>query len=606
MGLLDVRRSRTWSIPGSARGPADGGLTARGPFGGLSARGTALNGPLGRWRLVAATAILALALTGVFGIYFYWRRTSLHWAITRGLELLEPANTPLRAAAVLDEWENETAGRWHNRRDELARRLFTDYPLTDERVRRLLTRVTGADNGQRREDWKEWLDTQRRLQAGKPPKDRLRFDKLWEAPAGLTAWFSTILPLDGQIYVASLGTTFGSEHDPADGVVRVDGRTGAAALIFSPPDGGVRDVLGIAAGNRCLFAACRNGFVYCISPDGELKWSARAGGMLAGGPLSADLDGNGTLDVLVMREDGKVLALNGQTGKSFWTSQAPRHAVKNKPGTEALCGATLALGPLLGGERDIIATTVDGTLRVLNARNGSTRWEDLLGSGLLAGAICGQRDAAGPPAYVGDRGARVWMLARSGGTLKLVPGGDLLHWSDDSLIAGLRTVMTAGQPPLLVACPTGAYSGRQAGVCVLQAGSLLWRYAPGGAIWATPAIADVTGDERSEIIVASIDATAGHACGVVTVLSSEGRCLLRLELPAPIECSPAVADVNGDNRLELLVADQSGVLHCYDVGRIGPIEWGLGAGDSHNTRNAENAYRFGQAPSGMQWNWKPQ
>jgi hypothetical protein len=63
-------------------------------LGGLSARGTALNGPLGRWRLIAAAAILALALTGVFTIYFHWRRASLHWAITRGLELLEPANTP--------------------------------------------------------------------------------------------------------------------------------------------------------------------------------------------------------------------------------------------------------------------------------------------------------------------------------------------------------------------------------------------------------------------------------------------------------------------------------------------------------------------------------
>ena len=129
VGLLDVRRSRTWSIPGSARGPADGGLTARGPFGGLSARGTALNGPLGRWRLVAATAILALALTGVFGIYFYWRRTSLHWAISA------PGTTErqhaVRPPPSSTSGRSETAVRWHNRRDELARRLFTDYPLTE-------------------------------------------------------------------------------------------------------------------------------------------------------------------------------------------------------------------------------------------------------------------------------------------------------------------------------------------------------------------------------------------------------------------------------------------------------------------------------------------
>jgi outer membrane protein assembly factor BamB len=560
--------------------------------------------------LVAAALVALLVLLGVFGIYSYWRRATLRWAINRGLELLQTADNPLRAASVLDAWENETTSRWQGRRNDLARRLFSEYPLTDPRVRWLLTRVTGADYGQRREDWKEWLETDQRLRAGKQPKvapkDRVRLEPLWEAPVGLTAWFSTILPLDGQIYLASLGASFGNDRDAADGVVRVDGQSGAAALIFTPPDGGVRDMLGIAAGDNCLFAACRNGFVYCIRPDGQLGWSTRAGGLLASGPMTADLSGGGSLKVLVIRQDGKVLAIDGESGKSLWNSQTPKLGVKSKPGADALCGATLALGPLLNGERDVIATTVDGTVRVLNARNGSARWEEALGSGSLAGAVCGQRDAVGPPAYVADRGARVWTLARSGSSLKLVEGGDLLRWTDDGLIAGLRTIMTAGQPPLLVACPTGAYSGRQAGVCVLQASTLLWRYAPGGAIWATPAIADVNGDGRSEIIVASIDAAEGHASGVVTVLSSDGRSLLRLRLPAPIECSPVVADVNGDGRLELLVADQSGILHCYATDRMGPVEWGLAAGDSHNTRNAENAYRFGQTPSGMQWRWNPQ
>jgi len=56
----------------------------------------------------------------------------------------------------------------------------------------------------------------------------------------------------------------------------------------------------------------------------------------------------------------------------------------------------------------------------------------------------------------------------------------------------------------------------------------------------------------------------------------------------------------------VLVADQSGILHCYGTERIGPVEWGLAGGDSHNTRNSENAYRFGQTPSGRQWHWNAQ
>jgi len=79
----------------------------------------------------------------------------------------------------------------------------------------------------------------------------------------------------------------------------------------------------------------------------------------------------------------------------------------------------------------------------------------------------------------------------------------------------------------------------------------------------------------------------------------------RQVMPAPIECSPVIADVDGDMRLEVLVADQRGWLHCYATGRIGPVEWGLAAGDSHNTRNREHAYSFGQTPCGAQLRWKP-
>jgi hypothetical protein len=63
--------------------------------------------------------------------------------------------------------------------------------------------------------------------------------------------------------------------------------------------------------------------------------------------------------------------------------------------------------------------------------------------------------------------------------------------------------------------------------------------------------------------------------------------------------------VDGDGRLELLVADQAGWLCCFATERIGPVEWGLLGGDSHNTRNRQHAYSFGQVPAGAQWNWKP-
>ncbi len=156
-----------------------------------------------------------------------------------------------------------------------------------------------------------------------------------------------------------------------------------------------------------------------------------------------------------------------------------------------------------------------------------------------------------------------------------------------------------------------------------------WRLAVDGAIWGTPALADLNGDGKPEIVLSSIepfgstssgpqprpargpDATSESSGppgvrGVVSFISLAGQCLHRLVVDAPVECSAVVADLDGDQRLEVLVADQSGMLHCYRTAGYGPVEWGLFGGDSHNTRNYANAYAYGQTAHGFQWRWKPE
>ncbi len=572
-----------------------------------------------RWgRAFAVAALLVLAAAAA---YWAWRRATLNWSIARGLELRAAAQSGGEFVAALERWEAETAPRWSDRRDALTAELLKRDDFAERRVQLLLARVTGADYGARLDDWRHWHDTSRRLDRGEAPRvpnsQRVRLEPAWSAAVGLTAWFSAVLPLDGQIYVASLGESFGSAHDSADGIVRIDGRSGTPELFFEPPDGGIRDVLGIAAGTDCLFAACRNGYVYCVELNGALRWSARAGEPLAAAPLALDINRGGVNDVLVVRADGKVLAISGRSGKTAWVSAAPK-APGTLPGAEFDVGATLAVGSIADESgRDIVVTTVDGTVRVLAARSGATRWEGTLPAGSLAGAVCVAPGAEGPPGYLGDRDACAWALLRARNSADMTRTWDLYARPGDTLIAGLRTLgrdslvradptTSPAGPPLLVACPTGDYSADQGAVCLLLPEGVRWRYPTRGAIWATPALADINEDDQTEIIVASINADPrGKPIGVLTVLSASGQCLRREILPAPVECSPVVADVNGDNRLEVLVADQSGLLHCFKTGQAGVVEWGLAGGDSQNTRNAENADRFGHAPVGAQWRWQP-
>jgi hypothetical protein len=263
---------------------------------------------------------------------------------------------------------------------------------------------------------------------------------------------------------------------------------------------------------------------------------------------------------------------------------------------------------LPGQGQELIACSPLGDVQVLSRRDGKSRWRGAFATGCLASPLARDRDdeTTGPLVHVGDRAAQVWALVSARDGFESVRWNSLATLEQDTLIAGLRSIRMGEQTPLLVAAPTADFEQRRAAVCALSAEGVRWRLPLPGAVWGTPAVADINGDGRDEILVGTIEAQAdGTARGALYVLSAEGHCLHRTAVEAPIECSPVVADVDGDNRLDVLVADQAGWLHCYSSGRAGPVRWGLVAGDTRNTRNPANAFAFGQTPFHLQRQWRP-
>jgi outer membrane protein assembly factor BamB len=97
--------------------------------------------------------------------------------------------------------------------------------------------------------------------------------------------------------------------------------------------------------------------------------------------------------------------------------------------------------------------------------------------------------------------------------------------------------------------------------------SLLWRY-PASA-WNLPAVADVNGDSIPEVFLATLD-------GRIACLSS-GRPLWRLSGGGPFYASPALADLDADGTLELLVAGRDHFLYCLNAA-TGDVKWRFLAG----------------------------
>jgi outer membrane protein assembly factor BamB len=62
-----------------------------------------------------------------------------------------------------------------------------------------------------------------------------------------------------------------------------------------------------------------DGFVYCLSgKEGTLLWRFRANWWVTASPTIADLEGDGSLEVLVGDTTGTLYCLNGATGESLW------------------------------------------------------------------------------------------------------------------------------------------------------------------------------------------------------------------------------------------------------------------------------------------------
>lgn len=109
-------------------------------------------------------------------------------------------------------------------------------------------------------------------------------------------------------------------------------------------------------------------------------------------------------------------------------------------------------------------------------------------------------------------------------------------------------------------------------------GTRLWRVAQDEVLISSPAVADLDGDGKLEIAAGSgnfyccNDGTPSEEGKYFSVWNHDGSLLWRTPLPTQIVGSPALGDVNDDGRLEIVVGGMNGVVYTFE-GATGRIIW---------------------------------
>jgi outer membrane protein assembly factor BamB len=398
------------------------------------------------------------------------------------------------------------------------------------------------------------------------PAPTIVLPHLWTTVVGRTDQRTTMAVVGKTVILGTHGGSFDAFDEAADGVYLIDGVTGRVTRMIAAPGHGKRDVNGIAVDAGRVFFSVANGEVVAARLDGPILWTHELGSEPLAAPTLAEVNGDGTLDVVVGDATGGVHALDGRTGRELWS-----RSLQATPTTPAPIEAGIASADLDGdGAKELVAATADGTVVALRASTGQTVWSNRSDGRLRASPVLVDVD--------GDGRLEV-IAAWEQGTTRILDGKTgRERWST---IVGKNEgvhVNLLGSPIPFPGTGAGALAvpvGREPvgdGLFLLGEQGASLRSGDARVI-GTPVVTPLQPGGAQYAVF-------GTGSGELVAISASGQRSPLARLGGPIDASPMIADVDGDGIYEVLVASTDGVLTCFTTGMSDPPAIGRFRGDS--------------------------
>ncbi|HNR29900.1 MAG TPA: FG-GAP-like repeat-containing protein [Candidatus Hydrogenedentes bacterium] len=294
------------------------------------------------------------------------------------------------------------------------------------------------------------------------------------------------------------------------------------------------------------------------SPEAQVQWAYDTGGKIYASPVPVDLEGDGSIEIIVAASRARrLLCLDGR-GELRWEYQV---VDGDADGFQATPSAVDLDGD---GRKEVLFLTRGGMAGCVDA-SGRLRWRTFIDDTL---------DYTGPAvADITGNGRTEILFGSDSGTLYCLDdtGRRLWHYQGPGQIRGVPAIGRAERGNTLLVY--AAFGGGMM-ACFDCEGRLVWhRNDPGprGERRTSPSIGDLNGDGRPEVVCATEDFQ------VVAYDAWTGDERWRWKGQGNIDqaSSFALADFDGAGRLDVVCGDSSG--HVYRL-RDGAAVWTANVG----------------------------
>jgi outer membrane protein assembly factor BamB len=340
-------------------------------------------------------------------------------------------------------------------------------------------------------------------------------------------------------------------------------------------------------------------------------------------PTLADINGDGKLEILVGTEDGQLLVVDA-TGKLLWrynVSNAINAAANTRPGLkQSNTPVPIRSAPAVGdinrdGQVEIVVAAGDissknthgGVMALTRTGQPIPGWpfisqdiapdirrRDGFADGVVGSPAIGDINGDGQNEVVFGSFDHYIYALRSDASY--APGWPQFAYDSVWSSPALADLTGDGQNEVIIGIDAHehaepGYTSQDGGELQVFSGNgaRLWRSAQDEVLISSPAVADLDGDGRFEIAAGSgnfyccFDGTPSNEGKYFTVWNHDGSILWRANLPTQVVGSPAIGDLNGDGKLEVVVGAMDGKVYAFD-GATGQIRWSTQVRDMFNNQ----------------------